>query len=107
MIWKDCLGPKYEPHYWFLNFLKHFSICNDFSKFPCLVVKTDFKFFYLSGPPQANFSFVDWHPASIYLRVRTIFDAFSSMLGTLRIFFMRSALIFLAPFGRFFFTRGA
>jgi len=117
--------------YWFLNFLKHLSICYDLLKFPCLVpvVKTGFKFYYLLSPPQANFPIWNWHPASIYLwgakpvyaeslseRIKIIFRAFSSQCWAPRryLYFLGHTSICGVPslqliptFGAFFVIRGA
>jgi len=115
--------------YTFLKFLTHPSIFNDFLKFPCLVVKTGFKFYHQLSTPQANFYFFYWHPASIHLRgakpvyagyltamIRTTFGRFSSQCWAPRryLYFLRQftlcgvpALDLIPTFGAFFIMRGA
>jgi len=41
--------------YWFLKFSKYLSICYDFSKFRCLVVKTGFNFTTCLAPRRTIF----------------------------------------------------
>jgi len=95
--------------YWFLKLLNHLSIWYDFSKFPCLVVKTVFKFYSLLSPPLANFPFWKWRPASIYLQggkpvyaeslcskdKNNFWRIFLSMLGSPQIFIFFCATQFM------------